>query len=44
MSKLRRPEKAKKRLDARIKDYEAMCKRSPTGGQEYKKPGSIKKG
>jgi len=35
--------KAAKKLDRRIKDYEAYCQHSNTGGKEFVKPGSIKK-
>jgi hypothetical protein len=43
MSKLRRPRKLKARRDARIADYEKMCKTSKTQGREFTKPGSSQK-
>lgn len=35
-------DKAKAKLEVRIKDYEAMVKGSSTGGIEFTKPGSLK--
>lgn len=32
-----------KKLDRRIKDYEAYVQHSSTGGKEFRKPGSINK-
>jgi|GEM_PF-5092911 len=32
-----------KKLDKRIKDYEASVQHSTTGGKEFRKPGSIRK-
>jgi len=35
--------KGAKKLDRRIKDYEAYVQHSSTGGKEFRKPGSINK-
>jgi len=39
--RINKKKKVRKQLEARIKDYEGMCKRSPTQGVEFKKPGSM---
>jgi len=33
--------KQQAKLERRVRDYHEMCKRSPTGGIEYRKPGSM---
>lgn len=42
MSKQKYLRRAQKKLDARIKDYEDMCKRDKANGRGYRKPGSLK--